>query len=45
MKSSQDPEDRISFIDLDALPSDPTVSQIIIKTIACVVCHSDVYIH
>ena len=45
MKSYQAPEAGKPLIEVESPTPEPTGSQVIIKTIACGVCHSDVHIH
>ncbi len=45
MKSYQAPEVGKPLIEVESQTPEPTGSQVIIKTIACGVCHSDVHIH
>ena len=45
MKSYQAPEAGKPLEEVESPTPEPTGSQVIIKTIACGVCHSDVHIH
>ena len=45
MKSYQVPEPGKPLVEVESPTPEPTGSQVIVKTIACGVCHSDVHIH
>ena len=45
MKSYQVPEPGKPLLEVESPTPEPTGSQVIVKTIACGVCHSDVHIH